>query len=528
MSEARRTQEWLARALGRSRRAGLEAFDGPRASSLADRARVRIQRRRWILRQVGLLGAFVVLGLGLATAAAWPRPETETPTASASVDATAATSEAGLAVLAAMSAPRSPGEKPQADRQAALLCEPVDGADAAPATTSTTPAGAASPTACDAVWLDEALIRASTSTLTVADDGSARVDWRIDNVSERHLTMVVGSARVSVLTDPDSLPGPGDASAAATPGSAETAYGTEADAAPTLWRTATTREALVAAPEPRFTLSPDGAISGTATFPAGTVAPDSSPSVTLQVQAVAGDDVLILEADGGGPLTSAAVVAEMFDRARTRTFADDVDDADAPAGTGDGTAALLCDGPPAADDDSIADRQGEGRLWAPACTPLTLPGASVEPVILRTDIDQSQGSRVIRWAVHNTGHEPLSVDLAASTVVLELDPPVAPRADLEWESVAPGVARIATLWRTEDTRTAAVRLPEHRVVVVEPGAFLAGEATFPFPEDGGDPDAGDPWGARLLSSRATVQLVIPAAGLGDRVLVLEFSEPATR
>ncbi|MDN4479301.1 hypothetical protein QQX10_13590 [Demequina sp. SYSU T00039] len=379
-----------------------------------------------------------------------------------------------------------------AERQAALSCA----ATASPGTVQV----------CDAVWIGDApLIDVSDTSLAVGPGGEAQVTWRVSNVAAGALKLDVSRVTVAVV-DGDSVPSPTPPSE---PGA--TAPDVVASAGSSWWASPTTRYAFGGDAARVETLSRGVSLSGVATLPAGSVAPAGRPRVLIQI-ALAG------ESDGGGrtvlegttaPLSSIATTAALLDSGEPRTASD-------PARGR--LSVLVCDATGSADD-RVPDRWGNDYLWTPTCDPIWITGDVLADVVVRSDLDRSPYTRVVRWSAVNASGATLTVDLGATTAVLELAPPVEPHESRLWASTGDGIARIDTLWRSTARRTAAIRGPGSQLVQIAPGETVAGSAAFHFPAS----TQAEDWGERLERTTPVVHLVLAAAGVGDDALVLELA-----
>lgn len=384
----------------------------------------------------------------------------------------------------------------RADRPAVLGQEAVACTDRA---------GGGEAQVCDAVWVGEGpLIDVSGSTIAVGADGSARVSWELRNAARGALHVDLSSLVIVIVSDSAAPQAPvpvdlGDAGATVAAGG-------------TGWAGPASRYALANRVGLPVVLGRGAFVSGTAELPAGAVDPSWAPQVLLQVAMApppADGSVLALEATTPA-ITGAAATERMLADATPRTVGE----------SGQGLPALRCD-PATGENDRLGDRWGDGYLWAPTCTPLWLTAPSFTDVSVRSDLDRSPYTRVVRWSARNASTTPIAVDLAASSVVLELDPATPPHPSRLWATSGDGFARIDTLWRADDARTAAIRGPGSEVVLVQPGETVAGSATLHLP----DGEEAQIWGSRLEHSRATVHLVLRAAGIGDDVMVLELMQP---
>lgn len=370
------------------------------------------------------------------------------------------------------------------------------------------PTGAASgPLACDAAWIPGGeLLDGSATTVRIRADGSAIVEWEIRNTAPEEW-IVLSNVAAALLTDPGAI-AVGDAIR-----SSDAYLGTS------LWLDEDTRRPVLADDWLGVTLAPGERVVGTARLPAGAVAPGTPLVVSLQAWLASPSDrgfTVALEVSAG---TAAGVgtTDEMLAGATARTPGESSDG---------GQAALLCDPPdPTAVDEVVADLWGTGWTWAPACEALWLAAgrSPLDVESLRSDIDRSPDSRVVRWRARNMSDRATAVDADGAIVVLELEPPVEPRAVRVWESVTPTMARIDTLWRSAGARTGLMRHGA-AIEVVRPGEAIGGEQVFFF-DLGGEraQTRAATWGPYLERSRATVMVRVADAAEDGRVLLLELS-----
>lgn len=359
---------------------------------------------------------------------------------------------------------------------------------------------------CDAVWVaEDPVIDVSGTTLGVGADGSARISWELRNVARDVLNLDLRSLVVVVIDDSSGEEAPAPV-ASATDGTTVAVGGS-------WWADAASRYTMATRLGLPAVVARAAVVSGSVTVPAGSIDPDSVPRVLLQVamSPIATDGSLLVIEATTPAVTSANAIGAILADARPR-LADHAPSADLPV--------LRCSAAAGATD-RLDDRWGDGYLWAPTCAPLWISAPVVTDVSVRSDLDRSPFTRVVRWSARNASGHPLAVDLGATTVVLELEPAVAPRAARLWATSGDGFARIDTLWRAADARTAAIRGPDSELVLVGPGETVSGSANLHFPHG----DEAQTWGDRLEYARATVHVVLRGAGIGDDVLVLELVEP---